>query len=503
SSWELLRDVLGKAPAWNLRLLPFWYLLLYLLAALGAAELARWVGTFVSWLVYGTRRDARADEGDDLDSFDDAPERSRAAVRVVALVATAAVIASIALVRVNATRGYLPYWAAYNYTGYEGGDALDFTQKSFPEYKAFMDTANALPPGRMLWEPTDGIGQYGTSLALMLLPYWTDGRISSMEGLYYEASGTTDYHFLTAATLTPTPSNAVRGLPYHTIADFNLGVQYLQLMGVRYYAATSEQAKAAADANPSLHQVATVPDLDAKAPSGWTIYEVSDAPTIAPLQYEPVVATGLHEAENWECEDKPEPAGGFGVDELSPWECLSVPWFDDPSALDRPLTVDGPSSWQRASMETARAAPKTKLPDVKVTNVQTTDEKISFDVSRTGVPVMVKTSYYPNWQVSGADGPYRATPNFMVVVPTSKHVELTYGTTSVEWLGRVLTVLGLVGVGLLVWWGRRLRPRRSPGDPERGDLQPEDGQPEDGQPEDGDGEPTTISAPLPAGALST
>ncbi|MET0896002.1 MAG: hypothetical protein ABWY80_09135, partial [Acidimicrobiia bacterium] len=127
----------------------------------------------------------------------------------------------------------------------------------------------------------------------------------------------------------------------------------------------------------------------------------------------------------------------------------------------------------------------------------------SFDVSRTGVPVMVKTSYYPNWQVSGADGPYRATPNFMVVVPTSKHVELTYGTTSVEWLGRVLTVLGLVGVGLLVWWGRRLKPRRSPGDPERGDLQPEDGQPEDGQPEDGDGEPTTISAPLPAGALST
>ena len=55
--WELLRDVFGKAPAWNLRLLPFWYLMLYLLAALGAAELARWVGQLASWLVYGTERD--------------------------------------------------------------------------------------------------------------------------------------------------------------------------------------------------------------------------------------------------------------------------------------------------------------------------------------------------------------------------------------------------------------------------------------------------------------
>src|SRR5439155_13535213 len=40
--WEGIRHTLGKAPAWNLRLLPFWFVMLYLLAALGAAELARW-----------------------------------------------------------------------------------------------------------------------------------------------------------------------------------------------------------------------------------------------------------------------------------------------------------------------------------------------------------------------------------------------------------------------------------------------------------------------------
>ena len=34
-NWEGLRDIFGKAPAWNLRLLPFWFLMLYLLAGLG------------------------------------------------------------------------------------------------------------------------------------------------------------------------------------------------------------------------------------------------------------------------------------------------------------------------------------------------------------------------------------------------------------------------------------------------------------------------------------
>jgi hypothetical protein len=73
--------------------------------------------------------------------------------------------------------------------------------------------------------------------------------------------------------------------------------------------------------------------------------------------------------------------------------------------------------------------------------------------ARTGVPVMVKTSWYPNWKAEGADGPWRATPNFMVVVPTSKHVKLTFTTATVDWVGRALTVVGLVGLGGLVWWG--------------------------------------------------
>ena len=117
---------------------------------------------------------------------------------------------------------------------------------------------------------------------------------------------------MTVATLAQNPSNPVRGLPYKNIADFDLGVKYLQLMGVRYYAAFSTVAKDKAKLNPNLEQVATVPDLDGKPPSGWTIYRVKDAPTVQALQYEPVVATGMQSEPAWKCEGVPKPADTGG-----------------------------------------------------------------------------------------------------------------------------------------------------------------------------------------------
>ena len=61
-------------------------------------------------------------------------------------------------------------------------------------------------------------------------------------------------------------------------------------------------------------------------------------------------------------------------------------------------------------------------------------------------------SYFPNWEVSGAEGPYRVAPNSMVVVPTSERVELTYGRTAVDYATLLATLIGIV---LCVVWRRR------------------------------------------------
>jgi uncharacterized membrane protein len=90
-----------------------------------------------------------------------------------------------------------------------------------------------------------------------------------------------------------------------------------------------------------------------------------------------------------------------------------------------------------------------RQPVVQVSNVHQTDDSISFDVDRTGVPVLVKVSYFPNWQATGATGPYRALPNLMVVVPRTTHVSLHYGHTPVDYLGWLLTSLGCVGIAYL------------------------------------------------------
>jgi hypothetical protein len=252
----------------------------------------------------------------------------------------------------------------------------------------------------------------------------------------------------------------------------------MQLLGVRYYMAYSAEAKAHANASPGLKLIAQVADRDKAPPLGWNIYEVKGQATVAPLAFEPVVATA-HAGTQSQCFGR-APVAGQEDPELGPWECLGVGWWNDPSALDRPIAAGGPASWARVPASEAKTAPRRRLPAVKVTDIRNTDESVSFKVSRTGVPVVVRTSYFPNWEASGAQGPWRLTPNFMVVVPTSRTVTLHYARSTPEKLGIALSVVGVAGlVGLVVW-----RPR----DPERGrGEQDPDETPGAGPPAEADG----------------
>ena len=97
--------------------------------------------------------------------------------------------------------------------------------------------------------------RFGTTEALMLLPYWSGGCIGSMEGLLFESSATTPYHFLNQAELSAGPSEPEVGLPYGSL-DVTLGVQHLQLLGVKYFIAETPQVEQEAAVDPSLQLVA-------------------------------------------------------------------------------------------------------------------------------------------------------------------------------------------------------------------------------------------------------
>jgi hypothetical protein len=357
---------------------------------------------------------------------DDAPRRRAMPAWLVSAVVVAVALGG-AMRYTYKSRSFLPAWIRWNYSGYE-------SKPAYPEFREVITTMAKLPPGRALWEPSSAIDHYGTTLALELLPHFTDGRIASMEGLYFESSATTPYHFVNVSALAKQPSNPVRSMApyYRTLADFELGVAQMRVMGVNYYMAQSDEAKAKADASPGLKFITeTGSPTVAPQVARWKIYQVLDSPLVEPLHYEPVVMQGAAKKQ---------------------WLDPSAAWFDDASALDRPLTDGGPSGWARVPAASARFAAKKPLPEVTVSNVKSGDDSVSFDVSQPGVPVLVKTSFFPNWQAKGARGPFRATPNEMIVVPTGTHVSLHYGRTPVDWAGTILTVFGLVGlVGLAGW----------------------------------------------------
>ena len=489
-----------QSRLWNARLLPFWFLSLYLLAGVAAGETGRLVGRLITALSdsaawdHGPALPSEAgvvdpdqigiDPDDDIGYFNQPAPAPVSAfpsddeVRPVAVWVTPIVALALTLFFVatplrilpaplqwdTADKSFIPDWVEWNYTGYEG-------KAAYPEYSNVINTMAAVGEqhgcGRAMWEYEPELDRLGTPMALMLLPMWTDGCIGSMEGLFFESSATTPYHFLNQAELSYKPSSAQRNLPYRTLTGtpenraetLALGVDHLQLLGVKFFMTISPEVQEAARANPELERVATSgpwqvtysrSDLNGVFDRTWEVYLVADSEMVAPLEYEPAVMKGVSK-------------GG------EPWLDEAVSWYQDDSRWDVPLSVSGPKSWPRVDRIDFTDPPRNPVDPAAVSNIRSGDDRISFDVDKPGSPVLVKSSYFPNWQASGADGPWRVTPNLMVVVPTSTHVELHYGNTPVDYISWALTGLGVAGVVVLALVRRRRfddpGEARAPGEP--------------------------------------
>jgi uncharacterized membrane protein len=98
----------------------------------------------------------------------------------------------------------------------------------------------------------------------------------------------------------------------------------------------------------------------------------------------------------------------------------------------------------------------TTLPKTTVSDVNVGLQSISFHVSRIGVPVLVKISYFPRWHATGATGPYRVSPNLMVVIPTANDVSLVYGSTPLLTVSNIISdLVALAGAATLFFYIRR------------------------------------------------
>src|SRR5699024_9447410 len=133
----------------------------------------------------------------------------------------------------------------------------------------------------------DRLNSYGTTMAPMLLPYFTDGCIASQEGLYFESTPSVPIHFIVQSELSTRPSRPQRFVSWPDF-DIERGIRHLQLLGVRYYGAITPEAIEAASDHPDLELIAQSTGADGEP--AWHIYDVADAADVEPLRYEPVVA---------------------------------------------------------------------------------------------------------------------------------------------------------------------------------------------------------------------
>jgi len=335
--------------------------------------------------------------------------------------------------------GFVDGWARWNFTGYEGKNA-------YGEYYGVVQTMKQLGAdstqgcGRALWENNGELNKYGTTMGLMLLPFWTDGCISSMEGLFFEAAGSTPYHFITAAAMSKQSSNPVRELRYDN-NDAALGVRYMQELGVKYFMGFTPEAIAQASQQEGLTEVAR---------SGpWVVYRVANSDVVTPLAVQPVVAN---------------------ISSSNPrerWLEVGTSWFQRPEVWTTPIADNGPSDWQRVDVvvdeslregepnsnnrrvdvvKPAVALTPVPLDPVVVSNVNIGEESVKFSVDKIGVPVLVRVSYFPNWKVDGAKGPYRVAPNMMVVIPTSTNVTMHFGWNLRDYVAYLLSFAGIAWI---------------------------------------------------------
>ncbi|MGD0593862.1 MAG: hypothetical protein ABSB54_09330 [Acidimicrobiales bacterium] len=408
---------LPSGAVYNGRWLPFWFLFAALIAAYAIAEIFRGLA-----LVYA----------------------SPWVTSVGAVVGTIFCLAGAA--QAGGLIGAFPYigpvgnqiqvqgWINWNYTGFQG-------KTGWPQWEgmiSLMDKVGAkYGCGRLQYEYiSETTDPFGSTEAMMAIPLFTNGCMDATDGIYFESSTTTPFHFLDVSEVSQNGESPdpVSGLNY---PGFNLpdGIRHLQFMGVKYFFAMSPPVEAAAAADSSLVKVGQtsgfagsingVPDPHPV----WQLYLIKNAPIVSALSYEPVVESSS----------------------ASAWLSTGLNWYEEEQYWPVELTQSGPASWPHAApgklVPPADTVPSKKT---RVSHVTMTDSSISFDVSRIGTPVVVKIPYFPNWQATGANGPYEAMPNVMVVVPTSHHVTLAYGTTTVDWIGKAASLVGLAGLVALI-----------------------------------------------------
>ncbi len=314
---------------------------------------------------------------------------------------------------VISSMSFLPHWVNWNFTGYEG-------KEEWKEIETLYSSLEKLPPGRIMWEPNSELNKYGTPMVLMTIPFFTDH--TSMEGLYFDSSITTPFHFIAVSGLAEGPSNPVGGLSYIN-NDFEKGVEYLQDLGVDYFISYTELIRDKAIKNKDLNQLfVSEPFSVFKIETNKIELVNQRLETFHRISfYERTTSSLFRDTE---------------------YENFFEKAYNNFRKLDEYRVIELPSGVNVNSSNDI---------DLMISDLIISNDEIKFTTNKPNEIHIIKVSYFPNWEIANGLGPYRISPSFMAIVPFDNKIEISFERTNIETYSFYFGLFSLLLSVILFW----------------------------------------------------
>lgn len=313
---------------------------------------------------------------------------------------------------------HLWHWARWNYAGLQNK----------PLWPIFRDLVLPLDntPGRLANDLHENNNAFGSSRIFEAVPHLI--RKPVLEGgIVNSAAGALFSYYIQGET-----SDNCAGFPTlvtPTNFDFRAATAHLELFNVKQFIARSERTRAALANRPEWKL------LDSRG--NWQLYELTTHagnPVFIPAN--PPIPVRITD---WKT---------AGLQWIYTRQALTTPFVlldpDQPWPNTAALPLDPAAFLQRITALRTEPDPQYPVrfahPDsAGITELEVSDRRIRFTTRHPGRPHIIKCTHFPNWRLRGGGQVYRVTPCFLLVYPEQEKVELYYGYTFPDTLGRVLS----------------------------------------------------------------
>jgi hypothetical protein len=334
----------------------------------------------------------------------------------------AVLLACVAVLWVNAHVTYIPRWITWNYSGFE-------TKALWPQFSAvnkYLRGSHRDP--RVVYEHDPQNNAAGSVRAFESLPLFS-GR-STLEGLYIQSSITSPFVFYLQSEYSPKPSCPLSNYNYSRL-NFKRGLEHLKMFNVSHFIAITDTVREAIEKQPGVIREKEFPP--------YTVYRIQGNPDryVSLLDHEPPLVI------------------------TSNWRSTAFEWFRRGDltthlVLKKMLEPDDARIFRSIFHEKLPEAAMVDFHNTKnainsINPINQNDgireiigpEEIIIETPHIGRPHLVRISYHPNWHVEGAERIYLVSPSFMLIYPTQETVRLYFGPSLPNYLGYLLTAIGL------------------------------------------------------------